>query len=132
METRSRTVALALVASLLASGCVAARHVPIVDLQASPAAADGRDFNQDLFECQNYAESIDPAGQALAGAVAGALFNAALGAALGGIVGDAGLGAALGATSGGMYGAAGGAAQAEARRTQIVNNCMHGRGWNVL
>ena len=40
------------------AGC-AAQHVPLVDIQASPASGT-RDFGTDVVECQNYVATIDP------------------------------------------------------------------------
>jgi outer membrane lipoprotein SlyB len=125
-------IALTLTASLLVTGCAARRFVPIVDIQASPASADGRDYGTDLTECQNYAEQIDPGASAAAGAIIGAIVLGAAGAAIGASFGQAGQGAAAGAAYGGLGGAANGAAAAEGRRAQIVTNCMYGRGWTVL
>jgi outer membrane lipoprotein SlyB len=130
MKNRIRC-AVALTAALT-TGCAAQRFVPIVDIQASPAAADGRDYTADLTDCQDYAERIDPAASAVAGAIIGAIILTAAGAAVGASFGQAGQGAAFGAAYGGIGGAANGAAAAEGRRAQIVCNCMNGRGWNIL
>jgi outer membrane lipoprotein SlyB len=126
---KTTTYTLALLVAL--AGC-AARQVPLVDIQASPAAFDGRDYGVDLAECQAYAATIDTGQSAMAGAIVGAVFSAALGAAVGGILGDAGTGAAIGAAGGGIDGLAAGAAAAEGRKNQIIYNCLNGRGWNVL
>lgn len=134
MNKQIRTgVALAAMLAL-ASGCVAGVRRPLVDIQASPAALDGRSYETDFTECQAYAQTVDVGQSAANTAIAGAIVNAALGAALGGIIGHgyAGRGAAIGAAGGGINGLVAGAAAAEARQQQIFNNCLAGRGWNVL
>jgi hypothetical protein len=94
----TRTIALVAAFAVLASGCMAGAQRPLVDIQASPAVDAGRSFEQDLADCNAYAQTIDVGQSAVNGAIAGAVLNAALGAALGGIIGHgyAGQGAALG------------------------------------
>jgi hypothetical protein len=115
-----KILAIGLIAAL-ASGC--ATHQPVVDTKG----VDMNAYTVDLAECQKYAEQINPAGTAAAGAGAGALFGALLGAAIGGR-GSAGYGARIGAAQGVGAGAAGGAG----KQIQIINNCMSGRGYRVL
>ena len=136
MENRIRRNVLAAVAALavLASGCMAGARRPLVDVAMSPAAVDGRSFEQDFADCNAYAQTVDVGQAAVNTAIAGAVLNAALGAAIGGIIGHgyAGQGAAIGAAGGGIDGLVAGAAAADARQQQIMNNCLAGRGWNVL
>lgn len=116
-------VTAALVAAL-ATGCATTAYRPVVDHGVSTG-----NYETDLAQCQQLAtERMSGAQGAGAGAIAGALFGAVLGAAFGldssGIGAIAGVGAAQGAVSGGVstYG----------KQTEIVSNCVSGRGWKVV
>ena len=102
------------------AGC-ARRHRPIVDMQG----VDGRQYQQDLFECQQYAQQVQS--KAGGGAVAGAVIGGAVGA----VVGDSTTmqkGAGVGAISG----LARGGAATRREKQQVVKNCLRGRGYRVL
>lgn len=92
-----------------------------------------RNYNQDLAECQAYANQVSPVQDAAVGAVGGA----ALGAGLGALTGAAfkgvsvGEGAAYGALGGGVLGLAGGAYTGHQNQRDVLNNCMRGRGYSV-
>lgn len=111
----------------LLSGCAGYR--PIVDMQG----VDVNQYENDLAQCQAYADQVSPSGHAAAGAVAGAAGAAVLGLVaaavfdldIGEMVGGA---AALGGTMGAMEGGAAGAMS----QVDIVRNCMVGRGYRVL
>lgn len=110
-----------LVICVVAAGC--ATYRPIIDMKG----VDSSRYNQDLTECQQYAQQVSAEGHAVAGAVFGALFGAALGAA----VGNSDLArevAAVGAIHGGVSGAALGAQS----QVNVIRNCMAGRGYRVL
>lgn len=113
--------------SILFAGC--ATYQPIIDRQS---ITDMVQYEQDLAECQAYAQQIDPATNAAVGAVGGAAIGAALGAIVGAFYGcpgkTAGFGAALFGAGGGMQGA-GGSIQTQ---RDIVIRCMQGRGYRVL
>ncbi len=105
-----------------------ASYRPIVDMKGVDAAS----YERDLAECQKYAEQINPAGEAVAGAIVAALLGAALGAVTGSFYGDAGFGAAYGSAVGGTAGAAAGGASGAAGQVEVIKNCLRGRGYNVL
>jgi outer membrane lipoprotein SlyB len=110
------------------AGC--SHYHPIIDTQG----VDQAQLEQDLKECQEYADQISPGKTAL--------FNAGVGAGIGAIIGlavgvafdqrHAGQLAAFGASIGGVKGAVNGGAYAGLTQQQIVCRCMMGRGYNVL
>lgn len=109
-----------LVGSLL-QGC-AGRGV-IVDTKGIDNAA----YQQDLAECEAYAQQVQTGKKAAGGALGGA----ALGGLLGAIFGNsktAAKGAGAGAVVGGAKGAAGGAQE----KQQVVKSCLSQRGYKVL
>lgn len=107
--------------ALLLAGC--ATRAPVIDTKG----VDMGKYTEDLQECQYFASPYGAGSSAAAGAGAGALFGALLGAAIGGRS-AVGLGARIGA----VEGLGGGAVAGVAKQTQIVNNCMMGRGYRVL
>lgn len=116
-----RTLITALVIASAVAGC--ARDRVIVDTKG----ADMSRYAQDKAECEAYAEQVNSGGKAAGGAVAGA----AIGAAIGAIVGNSTT-AARGAGVGGVVGGAKGVAHGESEKTQVVKNCLRGRGYRVL
>jgi hypothetical protein len=123
-----RFLALAVTMATLA-GC-AQTYQPVVDTKGHDSAR----YQQDLYECRQYAEQVSPAGQAAVSGLGGAAAGAALGAITGALVGgvSAGEGAAFGAATGGAVGVGTGAYSGVKEQEQIINNCMRGRGYNVL
>ncbi len=120
-----KTIAIAAAIALLA-GCATApggaNYAPMVDTGHRIGV-----YEQDLAECQQYAQRVAGAGEgAAAGAVGGAIVIGLLSAVLGG--GGHGRWAAAGAISGGLSGAAAG----EANQRAVVVRCMSGRGYQVL
>ena len=111
---------LTLMALVMIMGC-GHRHKGIVDTQG----VDMQQYRRDLFECQQYAEQVDP--KAAKGAVAGAV----IGGAIGGVL-DGKKGAQKGAGVGAITGLAKGGAKTRREKSQVVKNCMRGRGYNVL
>lgn len=107
---------------IIASGC-ASRRGPIVDMKG----VDHAKYEQDLSECQKYADQAMGAG---GGAVVGAAIGAGIGYAAGRAVGarDPSAVGRGGAVVGGAKGAAGGARN----RHSVVSKCLAGRGYNVL
>ena len=96
---------------------------PIIDTKGVNMAQ----YDQDLHECEAYADQVLVTRQAAAGAVAGAVVGAVVGAAVGNhetAQRGAGAGAALGASKGT------GRALSEKRR--VVHNCLRNRGYSVL
>jgi ABC-type multidrug transport system permease subunit len=125
MSNSTKAVAAALAAALLA-GCATApggaNYAPMVDTGARIGV-----YEQDLAECQSYAQRVAGASEgAAAGAVGGAIVIGLLSAVLGG--GGHGRWAAAGAISGGLSGAAAG----EANQRAVVVRCMSGRGYSTL
>ena len=121
----SRAIATLAAAALLA-GCATApggaNYAPMVDTGHRIGV-----YEQDLAECQQYAQRAAGAGEgAAAGAVGGAIVIGLLSAVLGG--GGHGRWAAAGAISGGLSGAAAG----EANQRAVVVRCMSGRGYSTL
>ncbi|MFZ4439420.1 MAG: glycine zipper family protein [Syntrophales bacterium] len=113
------------------AGC--AGHRPLVDFKGSAPNKNAVTYEDDLKECQQYAESISVGGNAVAGAVIGAGVGAAFGAIIYSIVGlDPSDGVAFGATLGGIDGAVAGTAGAAQNQMTIISNCMRGRGYSVL
>lgn len=104
---------------------------PIVDTDNMP---EGRNYSQDLRECQQHAAKVKGAGR---NALDSGLFGAGLGAVVGAAVGaafgvDVGRNAALGAATGGFSGAAGGATQSVRSKALVMKQCMSNRGYSVL
>ncbi len=123
MHIKAITAAAAIV---LLAGCATApggaNYAPMVDTGHRIGV-----YEQDLAECQQYAQRAAGAGDgAVAGAVGGAIVVGLLSAILGG--GGHGRWAAAGAISGGLSGAAAG----EANQRAVVVRCMSGRGYQVL
>ena len=125
MSGKTKAVAAALTLALLA-GCATApggaNYRPMVDTGQRIGV-----YEQDLAECQQYAQRAAGAGDgAVAGAVGGAIVMGVLSAILGG--GGHGRWAAAGAVAGGLQGAGAG----EANQRAVVVRCMSGRGYQVL
>lgn len=118
----TRTALILTLAAVYLSGCAAAANYrPVIDTQGVDSVA----YERDLAECQRYAQQVDPAGRAVAGAVAGALVAGLLGAALG--VRDPSL-YRFGAVVGGVQGAG----QGVLSQIDITRNCLVGRNYRVL
>ncbi len=125
MSGKTKAVAAALTLALLA-GCATApggaNYRPMVDTGTRIGV-----YEQDLAECQSYAQRVAGAGDgAVAGAVGGAIVMGVLSAILGG--GGHGRWAAVGALSG----AASGAASGETNQRDVIRRCMANRGYSVL
>lgn len=114
---------------LLISACTnRVVYKPIVDMKG----VDPINYQQDLRECQGYAEQVSPTGEAIAGALVGAAAGAAIGAAAGSQFHQAGFGAQYGATTGAAMGGVAGTASGVSGQAQVVGNCLLGRGYKVL
>jgi outer membrane lipoprotein SlyB len=117
-----KLIVFVLVASML-SGCAPVPYRPIVDT-GTPKG----DYNADSEDCRGIASNVRVGDTVGGGAVIGAVFGALLGAAVG-LKGDnLRQVAAAGAVSGGAQGLAYGSGE----WMQVFNNCMRGRGYNVL
>ena len=113
---------IALALAVTVTGCATTQsYNPVVD----PARTSGS-YYQDLQDCKNLAETQpSEASRAVAGALVGALLFAALGAAA---KVDRNQMAGIGAIAGGAQGFGQGV---QSQKT-IVDNCLRGRGVNVL
>lgn len=85
-------------------------------------------YEQDLAECQGYAEEVATGEKAAKGAASGAVIGGAVGAIAGGSRSSAGRSAGVGAVTGG----ASGVAEGERDKVRVVKNCLRGRGYKVL
>jgi uncharacterized protein YcfJ len=115
--------ALILCACAMLSACAPVPYRPVVDT-GTPRG----NYEDDLADCQRFAEQRPVADNAAGGAVAGAIFGALIGAAFGLHGSNLGQVAAAGAVSGGARGAG----NAAAAQQTIVANCMAHRGYAVL
>jgi hypothetical protein len=94
---------------------------PIIDTKGVNMAR----YDQDLAECETYAQQVST-GTAVGKGAAG---GAAVGAAIGAIAGSsAGKGAGIGAVTGGAESAR----ISDRERSEVVRNCLRGRGYRVL
>ena len=116
-------------AAVALAGCTATSQ-PIVDSKGT----DPQQFANDKYECEQYADQANVAGDAAVGALGGAAGGAALGAITGALVPgvSAGGGAALGAATGGVVGLGAGAYSGVEQKREIYRNCMRNRGYSVL
>jgi outer membrane lipoprotein SlyB len=121
-----------LILALALPACSGKTHRPIVDFKASPGKTQGS-YEQDLVECQQYAEAISSGESTGKGALGGAALGGAMSGVVGAITGNNfGTAVAAGAAAGAIGGGAGGAVSAGRTQKQIINNCMRGRGYSVL
>ena len=117
-----------LIAAMVLTGC--ATYRPIVD-QQSVYSQD--QYEQDLRECQAYAEQIAPGQAALIGAGLGAGIGALAGLTVGIIFNvNPGELAAAGAAIGGLQGGTSSAAAAGLSQIDVIRQCLRGRGYAVL
>src|SRR6218665_137010 len=109
--------------TLLLGACAGtgADYRPIVD-------KPGRNYNNDLAQCQRLAEQRDYVN-------GDSMTDTAVGAGVGGVIGilsNSWPGAAVGAGVGALGGATVGGLEAKNDRKNIVIRCMKGRGYTVL
>ena len=124
---KAKKIAVSMCVTAMLTGCAGYR--PIVDMQG----VDRMRYEQDLKECQRYAEQISPAKSTAAGAGIGAGLGALVGVVVGATLNvDVGKMAGFGAAIGGLNGAAVGGTEAAKVQVQIIQNCMKGRGYSVL
>ena len=131
MFKKLMAVGLISVVILIANGCATyGGYQPTVDPYNDPHI--GR-LQQDGVECGNLAKQAGSFGtDTLKGAGVGALVGAAGGAAMGAIWGNPATGAAAGAAIGGIGGGATQGMDADNNYKRAYNNCMRGRGHNVI
>jgi hypothetical protein len=110
---------------LLVAGCASTPGKPVVDMKG----VNPYQYEQDLEECSIYADEVNVAGKAVGGAAAGAAVGAAVGAIWDGQDGNS---PERGAATGAVLGGAGGIGSGATERSQVVKNCLRGRGYRVL
>jgi len=98
-------------------------NTPIIDTQGVNLSR----YEDDLAECQAYADEVQIAQKAAAGSVSGAVIGGLLGAVWGNS-NTAQRGAGVGAVSGGAKGVIGGVRE----RDRVIKRCLMGRGYRVL
>ncbi len=103
------------------SACTTTDEI-IIDEQRSNMA----NYEQDLAQCEAYAEQVAVGEKAARGAASGGAVGGAVGAVSDRH--DAGEGAAIGAITGG----AAGINQGQRDQVRVVKNCLRGRGYRVL
>lgn len=84
-------------------------------------------YQNDLAQCEAYADEVSVGQQAAQGAAVGAVVTGAIGAVVGGQ-----RVAERGAAAGGISGGARGTMSALRERGQVVKTCLRGRGYRVL
>jgi outer membrane lipoprotein SlyB len=119
MASLIRTVA-GLWAVFVITGCA---QQPIIDTKGVNMAQ----YNQDLADCQTYADQVLVGRKALGGAAAGAVVGAAIGAAVGNS--DT---AQRAAGVGAVAGAGKGTGRGLQEKQQVIRNCLRNRGYAVL
>lgn len=112
----------AVVAALVLSSCASYR--PIVDERSMGSRAQ---YEQDLLECQRYAEQVDVAGESILWTIGGAVLGGALAAA----TGDTNFMSEYVAT-GAVAGLATGASEGASDQKSVIKRCLAGRGYRVL
>ncbi len=111
-----------IIVSLLVTGCTTTDEIIIDEKDVDMSA-----YDQDLTECESYADGVQKGKKTAKGAGTGAV----VGGLIGGIVGG-GSGAAKGAGVGAVGGGAKGASKGEESEVQVVKRCLSGRGYRVL
>lgn len=126
-------VCMIIASALMLSACYSqGGYTPTVDTYNDPNAYR---LNQDMAECRQLAEQSaggSTVKETAIGAGVGGLIGAAGGAVVGAFTGNPGAGAAIGAAAGGFGGAAKQGFSAEDRFKNAYNQCMSGRGHNVI
>lgn len=102
--------------------CTATREI-IIDEKG----VDMSRYQQDLAECEQYAEGVQTGEKGARGAASGAVIGGAVGAIFGGADG-----AARGAGAGAVTGGARGVSEGESDKVNVVKRCLRGRGYKVL
>lgn len=119
--------------TLVLAGCYSqGGYVPTIDPYNDPNAYR---INQDIEDCRQLAQQSSGGStvkETAVGTGVGALIGAAAGAAIGAATGNAGKGAAIGAAAGGFGGGAKQGFQNEDRYRYAYNQCLAGRGHNVI
>ena len=118
-------ISVAAVALSLTACASIPQYQPVVDHGVSTG-----DYETDLAECRELATASRPS--ATKGAVGGAIAGALLGAMMGRAAGLSGDYTQRVAAVGAVQGTVAGGAATHGKQTEIVSNCIAGRGWNVV
>ena len=112
---------------VIVAGCASIEDLtgnhPIIDNQGVNLAQ----YGSDLEACQAYADQVQIAQKATAGAVSGAVVGSVFGAVIGNS-NTAQRGAGVGAVGGGARGIGNGFRE----RERVIKSCLIGRGYRVL
>ena len=119
---KCRTVVYTLLVSAIGLVGCSSTSGPIIDTKGVNMAR----YEQDLADCEGYAEQVRIERGVAKGAAAGAAVGGATGAVL--ERSSASEGAAVGA----ITGAARSAQIGDREKSRVVNNCLRGRGYKVL
>jgi outer membrane lipoprotein SlyB len=126
-------VSFVVVGALMLTACYSyGGYQPTVDGYNDPNYSR---INQDMGECRYLAEQAAGGGtlkETAIGAGVGGLIGAAGGAVVGAFTGNPAAGAAIGAAAGGFGGAAKQGMASESSFKNAYNQCMSGRGHNVI
>ncbi len=112
---------MAIVMLLIISACTTTSEI-IIDQKG----VDMSRYEDNLAECQTYAEQVAVGKKAAKGSASGAVVGGAIGSVS--RREDAGEGAAIGAITGGVKGLN----EGERDKVRVVKNCLRGRGYRVL
>ncbi len=120
-QQNMKNLFLILISLCMAAGCTTTSEI-IIDQKGVSMSR----YEENLAECESYAEQVAVAQKAAKGAASGAAVGGAIGAVSGGR--DAGEGAAIGA----ITGITKGLSEGERDKLRVVKNCLRGRGYRVL
>ena len=110
------------------SGCTTTGDgLPTTKVITDTKGIDMAQYNQDMYECRQFASQISVGEETLTGLLAGAIVGAAVGAAI-----DDSDTAKRGASLGAISGASEGAGGALSEQDQVIKKCLVGRGYQVL
>ena len=123
-----RQIIITIICSFTLLGCMGQNYRPVID----PKGTNMAHYERDLHECQTIAGQQSVLAESAQSAVVGAAAGAVVGSVIGTILGEAGDGAAAGAGYGGATGAVDGAIGSLQGQSQIIANCLAGRGYKVL
>jgi uncharacterized protein YcfJ len=112
------------------AGCSTVSYTPTVDTFGDNRAAY---IEADMADCKQLAlQASGPVKNTVIDTIVGGFLGAAGGAATGAFLGNPALGASIGAAAGGFGGATRGGFDADSRFRNAYNQCMTGRGHNVI
>ncbi len=127
MNSPIKIVLSSLFVSVLMTACGTVEEItgnsPIIDTRG----VDMRLYDDDLTDCQEYAEEVQIAAKTASSAATGAVVGGVFGAVVGNSE-TAKQGAGAGAVTGTLSGVSAGVSE----RKQVIRNCLNGRGYLVL